>query len=168
MNAGRVFPGIQIRTATLEDAESIALVLRESFAEFQSTYTTEAFAATTPTSNQIHTRWSDGPVWVADFNRTVVGTVSAVVKEDSLYVRSMAVLPAIRGQNIGHLLLKEAEAFAWKSGCRRMFLSTTPFLIQAIKLYERYGFQRNSEGPNELFGTPLFTMEKILRSSGEN
>ena len=28
------------------------------------------------------------------------------------------------------------------------------------RLYERFGFQRTSDEPHELFGTPLFTMEK--------
>jgi ribosomal protein S18 acetylase RimI-like enzyme len=45
---------------------------------------------------------------------------------------------------------------------RRLFLSTTPFLDRAISLYERFGFQRNEEGLRELFGTPLFTMEKFV------
>jgi short-subunit dehydrogenase len=40
-------------------------------------------------------------------------------------------------------------------------LSTTP-LTRAISLYEQYGFRRSDEGPNNLFGTPLFTMVKVL------
>ena len=43
-----------------------------------------------------------------------------------------------------------------------MFLSTTPFLESAIRLYEKFGFQRTSDGPLDLFGTPLFTMQKSL------
>jgi hypothetical protein len=45
-----------------------------------------------------------------------------------------------------------------------LLLSTTPFLSEAIKLYERSGFRRSTEGPRELFGTPLFTMEKQLKT----
>ncbi len=41
-----------------------------------------------------------------------------------------------------------------------MFLSTTPFLHSAIRLYERFGYRRTDDGMNDLFGTPLFTMEK--------
>ena len=37
---------------------------------------------------------------------------------------------------------------------------TTPFLSSAIRLYEGFGFRRTNDGPQELLGTPLFTMKK--------
>jgi ribosomal protein S18 acetylase RimI-like enzyme len=74
----------------------------------------------------------------------------------------MAVHPNARGRQIGNLLLEEIERFATAAGFTRLYLSTTPSLDRAIRLYERFGFQRIDEGPNELFGTPLFTMEKVL------
>ena len=166
MKANRASPNVQIRAATTEDAEAIASVLSRSFAEFKSAYTPEGFAATTPTADQLRARWSEGQVWIAVINDSVVGTVSAVIQNDALYVRSMAVLPAERGQSIGRLLLKEAEAYALASNCKRLLLSTTPFLSEAIKLYERSGFRHSTEGPRELFGTPLFTMEKQLKTPG--
>ena len=49
-------------------------------------------------------------------------------------------------------------------GFQRMFLSTTPFLLAAVRLYEQFGFQPTDAGPRELFGTPLFTMEKRLQA----
>jgi GNAT superfamily N-acetyltransferase len=63
---------------------------------------------------------------------------------------------------VGARLLAAAEAHAREAGCRRLFLSTTPFLTAAIALYERAGFARTDEPPHELLGTPLFTMEKGL------
>ena len=166
MKANRASPNVQIRVATAEDAEAIASALSRSFAEFKSAYTPEGFAATTPTADQLCARWNDGPVWIAVFNDSVVGTVSAVIQNGALDVRSMAVLPAERGLGIGHLLLKEAEVYALASNCKRLLLSTTPFLSEAIKLYERSGFRRSTEGPRELFGTSLFTMEKQLKTPG--
>jgi putative acetyltransferase len=158
-------PSIRIRMAVPEDAPSIASVLLESFIEYQPLYTQEGFAATTPASDQIRNRIEEGPVWVALDNDAILGTISVVPKEDSLYVRGMAILPAARGQGIGELLLKQVERFAFEQSFKRLFLSTTPFLYRAIRLYERYGFRRSSEGPDNLFGTPLFTMEKILEPS---
>ena len=49
----------------MPEASSIASVLRQAFEEYESFYTPDAFAATTPTSEQIRERWSEGPVWVA-------------------------------------------------------------------------------------------------------
>jgi ribosomal protein S18 acetylase RimI-like enzyme len=74
----------------------------------------------------------------------------------------MAVLPTARGQRIGESLLVHVGQFAVSKGFRRLFLSTTPFLDHALHLYEKFGFRRASEGLHDLFGTPLFTMEKRL------
>jgi len=74
----------------------------------------------------------------------------------------MAVRPVARGQRIGERLLTTVEQFAATGMFRRMLLSTTPFLDRAIRLYEHFGFRRTSEGPHDLFGTPLFSMEKVI------
>jgi len=153
---------IRITLATIDQASSIAAILQEAFREYEALYTPEAFAVTTPTAKQIQDRWDEGPVWVALQNDVIVGTVAAVPKQGALYIRSMAITPAARGYGVGKSLLQEAERFARKNDLQRMFLSTTPFLDRAIKLYEGFGFKQIGAGPQELLGTPLFTMEKIL------
>ena len=155
---------ILIRNAVMDEAASIASVLYRAFAEFEPLYTPAAFAATAPTSDQIQKRWSDGPVWVMADGNQIVGTISAAPKPEGLYIRSMAVLPSHRSQKIGYRLLQTAEHFANIRNIRRMFLSTTPFLMEAIRLYEQFGFQRTDDGPHELFGTPLFTMAMLLET----
>ena len=155
-------PEIKIREAIAADAKAIASVLYEAFVEYKASYTPEGFTATTPTAEQIQIRMREGPVWVVLRDEAIVGTAAAVAKEGSLYIRGMAVLPTARGQNLGELVLAHLESFASAHNFKRMFLSTTPFLSSAIRLYERFGFQRTGEGPHDLFGTPLLTMEKIL------
>ena len=156
---------VQIRIAAASDAESIALVLAEAFAEYRPQYTRAAFDATCPSSGAILKRMTEGPVWVAELDGAVAGTVAAVPKEDALYIRGMAILPAARGQAIGRLLLKTVEQHALGQGRQRMTLSTTPFLSRAIRLYESFGFRRAAEDIHDLFGTPLFTMEKAVGGS---
>ena len=163
-----------IRVATTADADSVASVLSESFAEYKPLYTPEGYAATTPTAEQIRARWEEGPVWVAvgdgddvggvvsGVNVVVVGTVSAVPRGEELYVRSMAVVPSARGRRVGESLLARVEEFARAHGHARLTLTTTPFLSRAIRLYERAGFRPSGRGPLELFGTPLFEMSKDL------
>ena len=160
-------PSIEIRLATREDAPKIASLLYDSFLEYRSDYTDEGFAATTPTSEELQNRMIEGPVWIALQDRRIVGTVSVVPRGEALYIRGMAVLPAARGLRLGELLLKKVEGFAFAHDYKRLTLSTTPFLLRAIRLYEQSGFRHTSEGPNHLFGTPLFTMVKELGITDE-
>ena len=155
---------IEIRFSESSEAEHIAAVLRESFAEYEALYTPEGFAATTPTSEQILIRFKEGPVWVAVVGGQIVGTVSAVLHADHLYIRGMAVLPMARRKRAGDLLLEEVQRFAALNNRSCLVLNTTPFLIPAIHLYERHGFRRTADGVQDLFGTPLLTMQKIIRN----
>jgi GNAT superfamily N-acetyltransferase len=157
---------IRIRQAGPQDAGTIANVLYESFVEYEGLYTREGFLATTPSADQILARMREGPVWIAFREATMLGTVAAVIKGQSAYMRGMAVLPAARGFRVGAQLLEQVEDWASGAGCRRVFLSTTPFLSAAIRLYKRHGFRRTDEEPHELFGTPLFTMEKDVFDKG--
>ena len=156
---------MHIRKARPEDADEIASVMHQSFLEYKSFYTREAFEATTPGSDKVLERMNEGPMWVAVQRDRVVGTASAVAKGTGLYVRGMAVHPEARGQKIGWLLLEHMESFANENGVHRMFLSTTPFLARAIRLYERVGFRRTDEGPHDLLGTQLYTMAKDLKAA---
>ncbi|HEX8599473.1 MAG TPA: GNAT family N-acetyltransferase [Chloroflexia bacterium] len=158
-------PDIQVRLAVPEEAPAIASVLAAAFAEYEPAYTPQAFGATTPTSEQILHRFQEGPVWVALHEDSIVGTVAVVPRGERLYVRSMGVLPAARGKDIGGLLLRQVESFATNQGYKSLFLSTTPFLDAAIALYQHFGFTRTGEGPHDLFGTPLFTMQKDLAAA---
>jgi len=156
---------IEIRLAKSEDAAAIAVLLAQAFAEYQSLYTPDGYAATAITREEVVRRSEEGPVWVALGDELILGTVSVVMKGESLYLRGMAVLPTARGHRIGELLLAHVEEFAESKAVQRLFLSTTPFLDRAIRLYEHFGFRRTSEGPHDLFGTPLFTMEKSIERS---
>ncbi|HXC44843.1 MAG TPA: GNAT family N-acetyltransferase [Candidatus Dormibacteraeota bacterium] len=153
---------IEIRPATPEDAPAIAAILYDAFVEFKSLYTEGGFSATTPNIAQILVRMNEGPAWLAMGNKVALGTVAALVKSQSAYIRGMAVLPSARAFGVGATMLRHVENWAVSQECARLFLSTTPFLSAAIRLYEKFGFRRISEGPHELAGTPLFTMEKKL------
>src|ERR1043165_551524 len=148
------------------DATEIAAALLESFSEYENLYTSEGFAATTPASDSVLNRMQEGPAWIALLDHSVAGTASAIERGDDLCIRGMAVLPAARGRGIASLLLERIEDYASAHGYRRLVLSTTPFLHEAIRLYERCGFSRSREGPQDLSGTPLFTMVKNLSERG--
>ena len=153
---------VQIRSASPAEAGEIAHVLRASFAEFEPLYTKAAFDATAPAPDEVVQRMKEGPVWVAARDGEIVGTAAVLLTSTGVYVRGMAVVPAARGHRIGHELLTHIEAFSVARRAPRLYLSTTPFLTQAIRLYKRHGFRRIAEAPHDLYGTPLFTLEKRL------
>ncbi len=151
----------RIREASPADVDAIASLLKSAFLEFEPLYTPAGFRATTPTAEEIQPRFAEGPIWVAEQDGGIIGTVSVVLKGgEGLYIRSMAVHPEARGKGVAALLLETAEREAEILACSRIFLSTTPFLDAAIHLYERAGFRRTGDGPHDLFGTPLMTMVK--------
>src|SRR5262245_46398465 len=131
-------PGkINVIRATPRDADSIARILDAAFAAYKSQYTAEGYRATVLSTSEIVKRLDEGPTWVAIGNADLIGTVSAVVRSDGLYVRSMAVSPVARGRGIAWALLGTVELFARQTGATAMYLSTTPFLTAAIGLYEK-------------------------------
>jgi GNAT superfamily N-acetyltransferase len=155
----------QICLAEASDATAIASLLYNSFVEYQPLYTPAAFSATTPGPTQIQGRLAEGPVWVTCHQDRLVGTISAVPQDTGLHLRSMAVLPSARGYGVGRALLQHVEQFALTHSYRYLVLSTTPFLTQAIRLYEQFGFQPIPDGPHEFYGTALLSMLKSLVSS---
>ena len=155
-----------MRRATIADASAIAALLYKAFVEYRSFYTQEGFDATTPTPNEIERRIAMKAVWVMVDNEKIVGTISLFPRQGELYIRSMAVNPASRGQGIGKMLMNHAHEIAFSSGCMSITLNTTPFLLPAIKLYEQFGFE--AVGSGDLFGTPLIKMNKSLVRVNDN
>ena len=153
---------VQIRRATVDDASRVASVLRKAFAEYEPLYTKQGYAATVLGRAAILVRIQQGPVWIALHREQIAGTVSAAHKEAALYVCGVAVVPEARGLGIAQLLLEQVEAFAVEEGFEQLILSTTPFLLRAIRLYEKLGFRAIDDGPQDLFGTPLCSMQKML------
>ena len=153
---------MQIRRATEADADALAQLLRDAFAEYERLYTRAGYAATTPDAETIRARLLEGPTWVAHQDGRILGTVSAAALDGGVYVRSMAVVPAARGKRTALHLMRQLELFAVSSKAPRLFLSTTPFLFSAIRLYESLGFRRTGEPPDDLHGTPLVTLARPL------
>jgi len=157
---------IKIRRAIVSDATTVSRLIYEAFAEYRSLYTDKGFEATTPPREEIETRINNKAVWLVLGNGEICGTVSVFPRGEQLYIRSMAVSPKARGKGIGKILMEHVHEMAFSNGCSSIMLNTTPFLLQAIGLYESVGFKR--EGAGDLFGTPLIKMIKSLKPATEN
>jgi ribosomal protein S18 acetylase RimI-like enzyme len=153
---------IQIRAAAPENADAVASLLKTAFEEFKHLYTPRGFEATTPPPDQIRKRLDEGPVWIAVQDEVIVGTVSGIAMNELFYIRGMGVDPAARKLGVGQALLQHAENYAIQNGFKAIWLSTTPFLAGAIRLYQLSGFYFTGEN-DDLFGTPLLKMIKRIR-----
>lgn len=154
---------LEIRLATLSDSEAIADVLREAFTPYREHYTEESFGYVTAKPDVIAPRFDEGPIWVAEVDGDVVGTVSLTTEPEGLYIRSMAVLPSSQGLGIGHKLLDALNDHVSESDIERIFLYTTYFVPGAKELYEKHGFMWvRDTTPEEWYGTAGLEMEKSL------
>lgn len=126
-------------------------------------YSPEAMQAVTPLRDEIVRRFDEGPLWVAVANDEIVGTVSVVPEPEWLYIRSIAVLPQVQGLGVGQKLLETVERYAIENGFDKLFLYTTYFSSSALRLYEKNGFYKVRDTPEEeWFGTPGLAMEKEI------
>lgn len=140
---------LEIRRAAAEDSETIALLIREAFAPFESEYTPGAFEYTTPKADAIRPRFAEGPIWIAEIDGQAVGTVSGMPDDGRFYIRSMAIKPSVQRGGIGQELLDTLEAYAREHGFEKLYLYTTFVLPGAKGLYEKNGFYVLRETPPE-------------------
>ena len=153
-----------IRPATPDDSEAISRVLLEAFITVREHYTDDAFEMVTPKADEVEGRFDEGPMWVAEIDGEIVGTVSLTTEPEGFYVRSMAVAPAAQGKGIGRMLLDALHEHVAKLGGDRIFLYTLPFQKGARAMYEKYGYTWVRDTPaEEWFGVPGLEMEKFLR-----
>jgi ribosomal protein S18 acetylase RimI-like enzyme len=156
------------RLAWAVDSEPIAAVLKEAFARFRDDYTPEALQYVTPGAKEIAGRFAEGPVWVTESGGCIVGTVSVVREPDRLHIRSMAVLPTAQGRGVGGQLLNTVERYAVENDIDTLFLYTTHFSSDAVRLYEKHGFVRGRDTTAEEWcGTPGLEMWKYLNKETE-
>jgi len=154
---------IKIKLAETKEAFAVSDLLYHSFAEYKSLYTEKAFSATTLSVHEIETRINKNAIWVALYNDVIAGTISLIPNGDGVFVKSVAVTPIARRKGLGKELMRHAEKIAIKKEAKCLELTTTPFLSEAIRLYEFFGFERY--GYDDLYGTPLIKMIKYLKQT---
>ena len=155
-------PDVTVRPGVEADSAAIAEVVLAAFSQFEHEYTSESFAIVTPRAETIITRFVEGPIWVAERDDEIVGTVSLTTEPEGMYIRSMAVHPDAQGLGIGHNLLDAVDAYFRSSELDRIFLYTTYFVPGAKEMYEKHGFKWvRDTSAEEWYGTPGLEMEKM-------
>ena len=131
-----------IRLATNADCASVQALVFSVLREYG--LTPEPHATDADLSDlEAHYLKAGGAFWVVeDAAGNLVGSVGLHAESDGdCELRKMYLAPATRGYGLGRRLLELAVNRARELGFRRVTLGTASVLREAIRLYERAGFQ---------------------------
>ncbi|MFW2174297.1 GNAT family N-acetyltransferase [Acinetobacter guillouiae] len=140
----------QIRTIQIQDNPSIAQVIREVSKEF-GLAPESGFAVADPILDDLYQVYAqpNAQYWVIeDTNGRVVGGGGlSPLQGDAtvLEIQKMYFLPELRGLGFAKKILEKCFEFAQQQGFQSCYLETTQDLWQAIKLYEKLGFEHLSQ-----------------------
>ncbi|MFW1945427.1 GNAT family N-acetyltransferase [Acinetobacter guillouiae] len=140
----------QIRTIQIQDNPSIAQVIREVSKEF-GLAPESGFAVADPILNDLYQVYAqpNAQYWIIeDANGRVVGGGGlSPLQGDAtvLEIQKMYFLPELRGLGFAKKILEKCFEFAQQQGFQSCYLETTQDLWQAIKLYEKLGFEHLSQ-----------------------
>lgn len=112
-----------------------------------------------------HILASGGQIFFILDSREPVGTCAMIrLSADEYELVKMAVAPNHRRCGYGGRLVKAGLNFAKEAGANKITLITDTKLPEAIRLYERYGFQMIPHTPNPRYKRGNVRMELILAS----
>lgn len=134
-----------IRTIQRDDNTALAIIVRESLAEFGANKPgTVYYDATTDHLFELFQR--EGSIYyVAEQNNKIVGgagiypsngLAAGVCELVKMYLQKTA-----RGQGLGKKLIMKCFDFAVAAGYHTIYLETMPELRQAVTMYEKFGFE---------------------------
>ena len=103
--------GIIVRRATSQDARTMSRTLGLTSARREN-YLAEALTNRFLTSTQIDHRLNEGPIWVAEVEGEIVGSVSIKSESDGLHIRSLAIRNDVEEQIVARELLRAVSEFA--------------------------------------------------------
>lgn len=134
-----------IRTIQPEDNPALAIVVRNTLAEFGANKPGTVYFD--PTTDALYELFQTpgSTYYVALKDDQVVGGAgiypSKGLPAGTCELVKMYLLPSARGKGLGKLLIEKSLAFARQSGYQNVYLETMPELKKAVTIYEKFNFQ---------------------------
>lgn len=139
----------QLRPLQKKDNAPIAHVIRAVSAEFGLT-ADKGYTVADPELDTLFQLYNQPncAYWIVEWDGKVVGgggvAPLACSEPDICELQKMYFLPVARGKGLATQLALKAMDFARVQGFTRCYLETTAVLTQAVRLYERLGFEHIS------------------------
>ena len=158
---------IRIRNIQLSDNPTLAIIVRNTLTEFGANVPgTVYFDSSTDALFQLF-QTPKSAYFIAEVEDKIVGGGGIYPTEDlpsnTCELVKMYLLPEARGLGIGRMLMGKCLETAKLNGFEQVYLETLPELKQALKVYEKFGFEYLSAplGNSKHFGCGLWMLKRF-------
>jgi ribosomal protein S18 acetylase RimI-like enzyme len=155
-----------ISKAQLSDAETIATLVNSAYRgdHAKKGWTTEAdFIDGSRTDAATLTdiiKKTDTTILKYVRDGKIISCVELKRDGNKLYLGMLTVEPSIQGGGIGKEMLRSAEEFGKKEGCRSVYMTVITIRKELIDWYKRHGYVDTGERKPFHFNDPKFGMPK--------
>ena len=158
---------IKIRIIEEKDNASLAQLIRKTLKEFGANHPgTVYFDDSTDHLFEIF----ESPrsiYFVAELNKEIVGGggifPTTGLPVDTCELVKMYLYPRVRGIGLGSILIQKCIDYVKEAGYKTIYLETMPELKQALKTYEKFGFEyiHHPMGNSGHFGCELWMLKRV-------
>ena len=158
---------ILVRTIVKEDNEQLAVIIRNTLAEFGANKPGTVFFDNTTDFLYDVFQKPKSIYYVAEQHNKILGGGGIYPTEglpvDTCELVKMYLLPEARGRGLGKKLIEKCLQFAKKAGYKNVYLETMPELKNALAIYEKMGFSylKKPMGSSGHFGCDLWMIAPI-------
>jgi putative acetyltransferase len=158
---------ILIRPIQPSDNIAMAKIVRDTLAEFGANHpNTVYYDATTDALYELFQQKQAG-YFVVIANDKIIGGGGIYptegLPEKTCELVKMYLLPEGRGRGLGKTMIQKCLQFAKETGYKQVYLESMPELKQALKVYEKFGFEylKGPLGNSGHTGCSLWMLKKI-------
>ena len=159
---------VLIRTIEKRDNAAIAKLIRTTLSEFGADHPGTVYFD--PATDDLFSSFEKTPrsiYFIAQYENEIAGGGGIFptqgLPEDTCELVKMYLYPHVRKIGLGKLLIEKCISFAGSAGYRKIYLETMPELKQALKTYEKFGFNYLDHhlGNSGHFGCELWMLKKL-------
>ncbi|MFN5421849.1 MAG: GNAT family N-acetyltransferase [bacterium] len=156
-----------IRKIQKQDDPTIAVIIRNCLEEFGANKPGTVYYDKSTDNLSSLFEYPRSHYFIAEYNGAILGG-GGIFPSDGLPVDTcelvkMYLTANARGKGIGAALIKECMTVAAKEGFKKIYIETMPELKQAIRVYEKFGFEylKKPLGNTGHFGCDVWMLREI-------